>query len=112
MPGKSYIPRRGDIVWTTFDPSVGHEQARVRPALVLSPEIFNRNIGLALVAPITSRVRGGGFEVVLAKASVAGVVLCQQVRTIDFVARDVRFVERAHPAILDEALTKVRLLLD
>ncbi len=56
-----YIPKRGDIVWTNFDPSAGHDQAHKRPAIVLSPEPFNRQIQLALVAPITSRVRGHGI---------------------------------------------------
>ena len=58
MPRKKYVPERGDIVFTNFDPSAGHEQAMKRPALVLSPGVFNAKVGLTLVAPITSRVRG------------------------------------------------------
>jgi hypothetical protein len=61
----AYTPKRGDLVWTDFDPSAGYEQAHKRPAIVLSPEAFNGKLKLALVAPITSRVKGHGFEVAL-----------------------------------------------
>ena len=63
MVKKKYIPKRGDVVWTNFNPAAGHEQIGKRPALVLSPAFFNKKIMLAMVAPITSRVRGHGFEV-------------------------------------------------
>ena len=89
---KHYIPRRGDIVWTDFDPVAGHEQAHRRPALILSPESFNRYMKLALVAPITSRIRKHGFEVKLNQTEIEGVVLCHQARTIDYNARGVRFI--------------------
>jgi mRNA-degrading endonuclease toxin of MazEF toxin-antitoxin module len=57
-----FIPNRGDVVWLSFTPQVGHEQAGERPALVLSPEIYNRKSGLAVFCPITSRVKGYPFE--------------------------------------------------
>jgi len=79
----SYEPRRGDLVFTDFDPAAGHEQKMKRPALVLSPDAFNEKLGLALVAPATSTVRGHGFEVVLDGMMTTGVVLCQQVKVID-----------------------------
>jgi len=63
MVKKYFIPKRGDIVWTNFNPVAGHEQKGKRPALVLSPTSFNKKIMLAMMAPITSRVRGHGFEV-------------------------------------------------
>lgn len=107
-----YIPKRGDIVWTNFDPSAGHEQAHKRPAIVLSPEPFNRQIQLALVAPITSRVRGHGFEVKLEQTQTQGVVLCQQVKTIDFEYRGIEFIECAPVRILDDVLAKVRVLVN
>lgn len=109
---KPYIPARGDIVFTNFDPSAGHEQADKRPALVLSPEPFNRQIQLALVAPITSRVRGHGFEVLLGKETkTQGVVLCQQVKTIDYGSRGVEFIEKAPLSLVNEALARVRALV-
>ena len=107
----SYVPKRGDIVWTDFDPSAGHEQAHRRPAIVLSPEPFNRQIKLALVAPITSRVRGHGFEVALEQTKTQGVVLCQQVKTIDYAYRGIKFIEHAPNAVLTDVLAKVRVLV-
>jgi mRNA interferase MazF len=107
----AYIPKRGDIVWTDFDPSAGQEQAHHRPALVLSPEPFNKQIQLALVAPITSRVRGHGFEVAVDTAKTKGVVLCQQVKTIDYAARGIKFIEKAPAGVVSEVLAKVRVLV-
>ena len=107
-----YIPKRGDIIFTNFDPSAGHEQANKRPALVLSPEPFNKQIQLALVAPITSRVRGHGFEVLLGKDTrTQGVVLCQQVKTIDYESRGAEFIEEAPQKVINEALARVRALV-
>jgi mRNA interferase MazF len=108
---KQYIPKRGDIVWTDFDPAAGHEQKGKRPALVLSPEPFNKKMLLALVAPITSRVRGHAFEVPLQGQKVSGVALCQQVKTIDFVERGVSFAERATDDVLNDVLAKFRAII-
>ena len=110
MPRK-YVPKRGHIVFTNFDPAAGHEQAMRRPALVLSPESFNRQIKLALVVPITSRVRGHGFEVELEGTETHGVVLCHQVKTIDYNARGIRLIETAPEAIVQDVLAKVRVLI-
>ena len=111
MGKKKYIPKRGDIVWTNFDPASGHEQMGKRPALVLSPTSFNKKIKLAMVAPITSRVRGHGFEVALDGKKVKGVVLCQQVKMIDFSARAIQFAEKAEENITSDALAKVRAIV-
>ena len=108
---KQYIPKRGDLVWTDFDPAAGHEQMGHRPALVLSPEVFNKKILLALVAPVTSRVRGHGFEVALTGEKISGVVLCHQVKTIDFVERGLKFAERAPVSVVSESLAKVRAIV-
>ncbi len=108
---KKYTPKRGDIIWTDFDPSAGHEQAHKRPAIVLSPEPFNAQIQLALVAPITSRVRGHGFEVALDGIKTEGVILCQQVKTIDYDYRGVEFIEKAPDQVTREVLAKVRVLV-
>ncbi len=109
---KKYIPVRGDIVFTDFDPSAGNEQAHKRPALVLSPEPFNKQIQLALVAPITSTVRGHGFEVNLGETTqTKGVVLCQQVKTIDYDYRGIKFIEKAPQNVINEALARVRALV-
>jgi mRNA interferase MazF len=107
----AYTPKRGDLVWTDFDPSAGHEQAHKRPAIVLSPEAFNGKLKLALVAPITSRVRGHGFEVALRDCTTQGAIFCQQVRTIDYVSRGVMYIEKAPTVVIDEVLAKVGLLV-
>jgi mRNA interferase MazF len=72
----AHIPEPGDLIWLTFDPRVGHEQAGRRPALVLSPKIYNQKSGLALVCPVTSQTKGYPFEVrVPDGAGVTGVIL-------------------------------------
>lgn len=111
MVKKKYIPRRGDVVWTNFDPAAGHEQMGKRPALVLSPTPFNKQVMLAMVAPITSRVRGHGFEVPLSGKKVEGVVLCQQVKMIDFTERGVQFAEKVPETVTSDALAKVRAIV-
>ena len=105
-----YVPSRGDIIWVDFDPTVGHEQAHKRPALVLSPEPFNRIIRLVFLAPITSRIKGLPFEVPLRRTKTKGVVLCHQVRTVDYIARDIQFIECASEDVILEALSKVAVL--
>jgi mRNA interferase MazF len=108
---KKYIPKRGDVVWTNFDPAAGHEQMGKRPAFVLSTTPFNKKIMLAMVAPITSRVRGHGFEVPLNGKKIKGVVLCQQVKMIDFIERDVQFAEKAPDTVTSDALARVRAIV-
>ena len=111
MARKKYIPKRGDIVWTNFDPAAGHEQMGKRPALILSPESFNKKILLAMAAPITSRVRGHGFEVPLNGKQIKGVVLCQQIKMIDFMERGLQFVEKAPEAVISDILARVRAIV-
>src|SRR5260370_14729804 len=82
---KAYIPERGDAVWITLDPQAGHEQAGRRPALVLSPSVYNRRVGLALFCPITSQVKGYPFEVAIPpRFSIRGVVGADQVKSLDW----------------------------
>src|SRR5687767_16037745 len=86
-PGKTvaYIPDSGDIVWITFNPQAGHEQAGRRPALVLSPASYNGKVGLAILCPITSQVKGYPFEVATpARSRVCGVILADQVKSLDW----------------------------
>lgn len=111
---KPYIPQRGDIVWTDFDPAAGHEPKGKRAALIISPEIFNKCFGLALAAPITSRVRGHAFEAVLNQPDIKikGVVLCQQVKMIDFKVRGVQFADTAPREVLSEVLGKISAIIN
>ena len=85
-----YIPERGDLVWLSFDPQKGSEQAGFRPALVLSCAAYNR-FGLCLLCPITSKIKGYPFEVVLPNDStIQGAVLCDQIRSVDWRARRIK----------------------
>ena len=107
-----YIPERGDLVWMGFDPQAGHEQAGLRPAFVLSPRAYNQKASLALCCPITSRIKGYPFEVRLPRdLPIQGAALCDQVKSLDWVARRSRFAARVPAEIIDEVLAKARSLL-
>jgi mRNA interferase MazF len=85
---QTFVPRRGDVIWITLDPQVAHEQRGRRPALVLSPEVYNEKVGLVLLCPITSQVKGYPFEVALPGGlPVTGVVLADQMKSLDWRAR-------------------------
>ena len=110
---RSYCPKRGDVVWLTFNPKAGHEQQGHRPALVLSPESYNRKVGLAILCPITSRIKGYPFEVGFPEGSkVNGVVLSDQVKNLDWKARNATFFCKAPSAVLREVLSKLEAILE
>ena len=109
----SYVPERGDFVWLHFDPRSGHEQSGHRPALVLSPKDYNRKVGLALFCPVSTKVKGYPFEVKVSSGrKITGVVLADQVKSLDWRARRATFVERAATAVTAEALAKAVALLE
>lgn len=108
-----HCPRRGDIVWLRFSPQAGHEQGGRRPALVLSPESYNRKVGLALFCPITTQVKGYPFEVAVpAGLEVSGAVLADQLKSLDWRARDTRFICQVPPETLQEVVGKLDTLLE
>lgn len=108
----AYVPRRGDVVWLTFNPQAGHEQAGRRPAVVLSPLAYNAKVGLALLCPITSAIKGYPFEVNLPlNLPVTGVILADQVKSLDWRAREVEFICALPDAVTREVLQKISLLL-
>jgi mRNA interferase MazF len=110
--GSRYVPERGDVVWLSFDPQAGHEQAGRRPALVLSPSTYNRSSGLAVVVPITSHVKGYPFEVRLpAGLRVSGAILADQLKSVDWRARNAERIGVLPDAVANEALKKAALLL-
>ena len=87
-PKRAYVPERADVIWISLDPQAGHEQRGRRPALVLWPAAYNGRVGLALLCPITSQVNGYPFEVALPDGlPVTGVVLADQVKSLDWKAR-------------------------
>lgn len=110
--GGVYQPTRGDFVYLNFTPHAGTEQAGERPALVLSPFEFNVATGLALVCPITNQVRGSSFEVPVPRgAQLTGAILAHQVRTVDWIARGIRFHSRAPEATVLETLARIEAIL-
>ncbi len=108
-----YVPRRGDAVWLSFDPQSGHEQKGRRPALVLSPESYNRKTGLAVLCPITSQVKGYPFEVTLPSGlPVKGVILADQVKNLDWRARKAALIKKLPPAIVNRASDLLAALIN
>ena len=107
-----YVPERGDLVWLTFSPQSGHEQAGRRPGIVLSPASYNRRAGLALFCPITSRSKGYPFEVAIPEGlKVSGVVLSDQLRSLDWQVRSAEFADGAPAALIEEVIAKACTLL-
>jgi len=109
---RSYLPAHGDIVWISMSPQAGRKQAWRRPALVVSPKEYNVRVGLALMCPITSQVKGYPFEVALPPGlPVQGVILSDQMRSLDWRTRKAEFVGRLRRAEVVEALQKLSVLL-
>jgi mRNA interferase MazF len=103
MPG--YIPQKGDFISLCFDPQAGHEQKGRRPALVISNSLFNQKVGLAFVCPITNTVRGIPFHVKIPSSSIlTGVVMVEQAKSVDFIARKAQFIEKSPEFVLNETL--------
>ena len=107
-----YVSKRGDAVWSNFNPQTGHEQAGHRPEVVLSPEAYNTKTGLAIFCPITNQVKGYPFEVALpAGLKVSGVVLSDQLKSLDWRARNVTLICPLPVATMDLVLQKANTLL-
>jgi len=108
----AYVPEGGDLVWLTFNPQAGHEQAGRRPAVVLSPAAYNGKVGLALFSLITSQVKGYPFEVALPDGlPISGVILADQVKSLDWRAREVEKIAKLPDNIMKDVMTKVGMLL-
>lgn len=106
----AYVPEAGDIVWLQFDPQAGHEQAGHRPALVISPSIYNGPTGLMVCCPMTTKVKGYPFEVPIGGRGAAA-VLADQVKNLDWRARRARLKERATDRELAQVRAKIRALI-
>lgn len=112
MVSRPWIPDRGDLVWLTFDPQAGREQAGRRPALVLSPGSYNSKTGLSLMCPITSHQKGYPFEVPLpGDMPVQGCVLADHLKSVDWQERQAAFIGRVRPELLAEILNRIGPLL-
>lgn len=108
----TYVPDQGDIVWLDFNPQTGREQAGRRPALVVSPAAYNGKVRLALVCPITTKVKGYPFEVAIPDGlTVSGVVLADQVRSLDWQRRNAQLIGKVPLTVIAEVVLKLKALL-
>ena len=107
----NYVPARGDIAWISLNPHEGHEQTGRRPALVLSPYSYNKKTGLAIFCPVTSVIKGYPFEVNIDQNyPVKGVILADQVKSLDWRIRIAEYICRLDSLTLDIVLEKLKLL--
>ena len=107
-----YFPERGDIVWLNFDPQTGHEQKGKRPAIVISPKEYNKKTGLGLFCPITSKIKNYPFEVRIETEKITGVILSDQVKSLDWKTRKIEFIVKANPVKVEETIDKISVLLN
>ncbi len=108
----AYVPDAGDIIKIDLDPRTGHEQGGWRPALVLSPRIYNAKTGLAVVVPITNRAKGYPFEVPLpVKIKTTGVVLADAIKNVDWRARNAKYTESAPVEVMKAVQERLLALL-
>ncbi len=106
-----YVPSRGDIIWLNFNPQAGHEQAGKRPALVLSPKEYNRKTSLIIACPITSKIKGYPFEVRVVSQKIDGVILSDQVKSLDWKVRAAQLIDQADTEAISEVQAKLLLLI-
>ena len=106
------VPERGDLIWIEFSPQLGHEQGGHRPALVVTPRYYNEQSGLMLACPITNQIKDYPFEVLLPDPSpINGAILVDQLKCMDWHAREFKFIGRLPPKNLDEVLAKLDVLI-
>jgi len=109
---RSYVPNTGDLIWLSFNPQAGREQTGRRPALVLSPAVYNEKTDLALVCPISSRVKGYPFEVSLPEGlAISGVVLSDHLKSLDWKQRKAELAARVPAEVISEVLARLAPLL-
>ena len=112
MVKKGYVPQRGDVVWITLNPQSGHEQAGRRPAMVLSPAIYNEKVELAILCPVTNQIKGYPFEVLMPDGlPVSGVILADQIKSLDWHVRDAEWICTLPHRVVVEVLQKLGTLL-
>jgi len=107
-----YIPDRKDIVWLDFNPQLGHEQRGRRPALVVSHEEYNQKTGMAIFCPITSKIKGYPFEVIVHGSRIDGCVLSDQLKSLDWTVRNIEFIAKLSSKAFEEMLTKIKVIID
>ena len=108
-----YTPERGDVIWISLTPQQGHARTERRPAIVLSPQAYNSRVGLAIVCPITAHIKGYPFEVLIPQdLPIEGAILSDQIESLDWRAHRAELICSLPPSVVDEALGKLRALLE
>ncbi len=105
------VPESGDVVWLQFNPQAGHEQAGHRPALVISPASYNSRVGLAICCPLTTALKGYPFEVQVEVDGVPAAILSDQVKSLDWRARQARLKSTVSPEVMAHVRAKLKALL-
>ena len=108
---ESFVPDVGDILWMSLSPTSGHEQSGHRPVLTLTPAAYNAKRGLLICCPITPKRGGYPFEVAIATDGISGVVIADQVKSVDWRARGARLAGRADVDVTLEVRAKLGALL-
>ncbi len=111
MVDTKYIPDKGDLVWINFTPRSGHEQAGKRPAIIISPKKYNKKTSLCIACPVTSKIKGYPFEVIVEGKKISGAILVDQIKSLDWKARRVSFIERTKNSCYAELEGKLQSLL-
>jgi len=107
----TYVPDRGDVVWLQFNPQSGHEQAGKRPALTLSPKAYNQKVGLAIFCPLTNQEKGYPFEVKIRGSKISGVILADQVKSLDWRKREAEFIIKVPSNVINEIIKLLNTLI-
>jgi mRNA interferase MazF len=108
---KTYIPNAGDVVWLEFDPQAGHEQAGRRPAVVLTPEAYNKKTNLMICCPLTTKIKGYPFEVLVEIDGIQSAILSDQVKSLDWRTRKAKYKGAVSTFALAEVRSKAKALL-
>lgn len=111
MASRAYVPDAGDVVWLEFDPQAGHEQAGHRPALVMSPSIYNGKTGLMICCPLSRKIKGYPFEVLTEVGGQEGVVLSDQVKSLDWKIRRARKKGAVSESVMMDVRARIKALL-
>lgn len=107
-----FVPESGDIIWVEINPQSGHEQKSHRPALVLSPKIYNEKAGLCVCVPLTTQIKGYPFEIICKIKNKDGAILSDQIKSIDFRARKAKFYTKLDSKTLEKVKENIARLLN
>ena len=99
-----YVPVQGDIVVLNFNPQSGHEQKAQRPAIIISNKIFNQHLGLAFACPITNTKKDFPFHIECGSENITGFIMCEQMKSIDYNTRNIKFIEKANQETIEQIL--------